>query len=219
MADPEDFGPERIDSFLERNKDLLTKRAEQAAAEEEARRQAEAARWVAEQLTKIPPRYIGAELDYLPVRQWMERFLEEPYGPKTKGLVIAGPTGTGKTRQMWGLYRALVARQFEGIEVRKLVGWIDSFRPGRKGTPEEFDIATDASLLMLDDLGVEKMSDWVEEKLYMLVDTRYENLVPTIFTTNEKREDLAKRIGRRVADRILESSQFIVMDGKNWRES
>ena len=60
----------------------------------------------------------------------------------------------------------------------------------------------DAELLVLDDLGAEKPSEWVEETMNLIVNTRYNERRPTIFTTNY--EDLPGR--RRASTRSRSAS-------------
>ena len=59
-------------------------------------------------------------------------------------------------------------------------------------------------MLILDDLGAEKPSDWVKEQLYVIINRRYENMLPTIITTNCTMNELKDRIGERTASRIIE---------------
>lgn len=59
-------------------------------------------------------------------------------------------------------------------------------------------------VLVLDDLGSEKPTDWVREQLFMLIDERYGAKRPTIFTSNLSLKELALTLSERIADRILE---------------
>ncbi len=56
--------------------------------------------------------------------------------------------------------------------------------------------------LVLDDLGVEKITDWTLEKLYQLINFRYEHLKSTIFTSNLTGDELAARLGDRIPSRM-----------------
>ena len=73
-----------------------------------------------------------------------------------------------------------------------------------------------AELLVLDDLGAEKTSDWVEETLNLIVNTRYNERRATIFTSNyEEKEDrtdpesLLMRVGFRMHSRLYEMCEFV----------
>ena len=82
-----------------------------------------------------------------------------------------------------------------------------------------------ADLLVLDDLGAEKTSEWVEETMNLIVNTRYNERRLTMFTSNyaDIPDDtdpnaLLFRIGHRMRSRLHEMCEFIVMDGADYRE-
>ena len=52
----------------------------------------------------------------------------------------------------------------------------------------------ECDLLIIDDLGKEKLSEWVLEKLFQIVNTRYENMLPIIITTNYSENEIIKRL-------------------------
>ena len=78
----------------------------------------------------------------------------------------------------------------------------------------------DAELLVLDDLGAEKPSEWVEETMNLIVNTRYNERRPTIFTTNyedlpddAELDSLKVRVGFRMHSRLHEMCEFLEYDG------
>ena len=82
-----------------------------------------------------------------------------------------------------------------------------------------------ADLLVLDDLGAEKTSEWVEETMNLIVNTRYNERRMTIFTSNyldipddTDPNSLLFRIGHRMRSRLHEMCDFIEMDGADYRE-
>lgn len=76
----------------------------------------------------------------------------------------------------------------------------------------------DASrLLFIDDLGAEKVTEWVEEVVYLTVNSYYENAVPIIFTSNYPLSGIADKVGERVASRIKEMCEIIPLVGKDRR--
>ena len=83
----------------------------------------------------------------------------------------------------------------------------------------------DAELLVLDDLGAEKPSEWVEETMNLIVNTRYNERRPTIFTTNYRRcaatrptlDSLKVRVGFRLHSRLHEMCEFLEYDGGDYR--
>ena len=80
-----------------------------------------------------------------------------------------------------------------------------------------------AELLVLDDLGAEKPSEWVEETMNLIVNTRYNERRPTIFTTNYEDlpdegevDSLKARVGFRLHSRLHEMCEFLEYDGGDY---
>jgi len=67
-----------------------------------------------------------------------------------------------------------------------------------------------AKLLVMDDIGAESPTEWVRDILYQIVDTRYCNRLPTIFTSNLPLAKLESRLSDRIADRIVEMCDSVV---------
>src|SRR4029077_3294334 len=82
-----------------------------------------------------------------------------------------------------------------------------------------------ADLLVLDDLGAEKTSEWVDGTMNLIINTRYNGRRLTIFTSNypdipddTEPNSLLSRIGFRMRSRLHEMCEFIVLDGADYRE-
>jgi len=82
-----------------------------------------------------------------------------------------------------------------------------------------------ADLLVLDDLGAEKTSEWVDETMNLIVNTRYSERRLTLFTSNypdipddTDPNSLLFRIGARMRSRLHEMCDFIVLDAADYRE-
>lgn len=78
-------------------------------------------------------------------------------------------------------------------------------------------------LLIIDDLGTEKASEWQQEKMYIILDYRYRELLPTIITTNLEWEELENHISLRVIERMIEAAghgkYLRKFQGKSYRRS
>src|SRR5688572_33336762 len=80
----------------------------------------------------------------------------------------------------------------------------------------------EAELLVLDDLGAERLTDWVEETMSLIVNTRYNERRATIFTSNyedipDEVNSLLVRVGFRLHSRLREMCEFLEYDGPDYR--
>lgn len=74
-------------------------------------------------------------------------------------------------------------------------------------------------VFILDDIGVEKPTEFVEEVLYLLINAQYEKEYPMLITSNLKLSELGDRLGLRIASRIKEMCELIELTGKDKRIS
>ncbi len=149
------------------------------------------------------------------------RRFAEVFPVADKGLFLIGPPGVGKSHLAVAVLRQVITtRGARGLfyDVRELLKVIRStYDPVVRTT--EFEVlrpVMDAELLVLDDLGAEKTSEWVEETLNLIVTTRYNERRLTIFTSNyEEKEDrtdpdsLLARVGFRMHSRLYEMCEFL----------
>ena len=185
---------------------------------------------------RIPPRYGRCSLQNFvtyPNEKLMgalahARRFAEAFPAVTKGLCLIGPPGIGKTHIAVAVLRDVVQRtQVRGLfyDVRDLLRVIRStYNPVVRTA--EMDIlrpVMDAELLVLDDLGAEKPSEWVEETINLIVNTRYNERRPTIFTTNfvegeeTDLDSLKVRVGFRLHSRLHEMCDFLEYEGADYR--
>jgi DNA replication protein DnaC len=158
------------------------------------------------------------------------RQVVESFPVSTRGLLFEGQPGVGKTH----LAVAVLKQIIEGAGVRglfydtrDLLRVIRStYDPSIRTTELEIlrPVMT-ADLLVLDDLGAEKTSEWVEETMNLIVNTRYNERRLTVFTSNyqdipedTEPNSLIFRIGHRMRSRLHEMCDFLQMDGADYRE-
>ncbi len=187
--------------------------ARDAAAAQDAE---ERAVRLAERLKDVPARYAGARLEHPEASAWVARFLKDP---RVNGLLITGPVGTGKTHLMWAIYRAIAEADPQpfGVISVKVVSLLARLRPGGDESHADVVRLCGTRLLMLDDIGAQKGSEWVSERLYEIIDARYEARLPMICTTNRKPDKLAEVVGERVASRLHEMCDVIPVLGGDRR--
>ncbi|BDC52487.1 hypothetical protein F183_A48020 [Bryobacterales bacterium F-183] len=152
------------------------------------------------------------------------------------GLLFVGDPGTGKTHLAVAVLRALIAKGYDGMfyDYQRL---LDQIRQGYDKTSESVDRealrnALECEVLLLDDLGAHRVTDWVEDTVTSIITHRCNNRKPTIATTNlpdpdaggtiqEKaagsvggytsRITLAERVGMRARSRLFEMCKIIKM--------
>ncbi|MGI5836635.1 MAG: ATP-binding protein [Chloroflexota bacterium] len=119
-------------------------------------------------------------------------------------LVLLGTTGCGKTHLAAAIANQVIARgqPVYFVVVPDLLDHLRSaYSPDSKVPYDElFETIRTAPLLILDDLGAHSSTPWAEEKLYQLVNHRYNHRLPTVITTNLALDELDERLASRLAD-------------------
>ena len=176
----------------------------------------------------IPPRFreaIGIPQD---VMDWVKS------GTEAQGLYLAGQVGTGKTHTAWSAvgHWCLSAGimpytpRTQGVEgwstagpsiiFTRMTDLLDDLRPG-DGSRQRVRDCQNAKLLVIDDIGAEKASEWTAERLYTIVDHRYANCLPLMVTSNIPPAKLTDQTGDRTASRLAEMCQVVAMTGTDRR--
>ncbi len=140
-----------------------------------------------------------------------------------RGLYFCGDVGTGKTHLAVAVMNELIARKRVPSLFVTVPELLDNLRgtynkPGRN-LDEWMDAVQNADFLILDDLGSERVTDWVRERIFVIVNHRYRESLPTIFTSNIGPKDLAQQLGERTASRIIAMCDWIALEGEDYRET
>jgi DNA replication protein DnaC len=187
--------------------------------------------------SNIPKRYLHCTLDnFQAYNESLERAVQQArrvadaFPVVSRGLFLEGQPGVGKTHLAVAvLKQAIEATGARGLfyDTRDLLRVIRStYDPAiRTREIEVLGPVVDADLLVLDDLGAEKASEWVDETMNLIVNRRYSGQRLTIFTSNypdipddTDPNSLVYRIGSRMRSRLHEMCDFVVMDAADYRE-
>ena len=88
-----------------------------------------------------------------------------------------------------------------------------------KDIDEWMEAVKNAELLILDDLGSEKPTLWVQERLFVIINHRYRETLPTMITSNTRPKDLPAQLGERTASRIFSMCTGVELEGDDYRET
>ena len=123
------------------------------------------------------------------------------------GFFFWGNVGAGKTHSAAALANELMQEKLVEVlflsmpaTVTRVKKTFDS--PVKNDDTKLFDRMKEVELLIIDDLGVEKLSDWLSDQIYQIIDHRWQNQKPMIITSNQSLEDLGASYKPQVISRI-----------------
>jgi DNA replication protein DnaC len=186
---------------------------------------------------RIPKRYEHCDLDsYLPqhasqktAKVFVQHFLDK-YPQIDVGLIFLGTCGVGKTHLAVSLLKQIIREKGDGglfYDFRDLLREIQASWNSISQT-SELDIlrpVLDAKILILDELGANKPTDWVRDTIAHIINYRYNDKKLTIFTSNfldtptkAGEETLTDRIGTRLRSRLYEMCKEVEIQGVDFRK-
>jgi DNA replication protein DnaC len=156
-----------------------------------------------------------------------KEFLHTPFD-----LVLSGGAGSGKTHLAVAVLRELVrlCKILDGtdgwckhdrkgcfVSVPELLAKIRATYSDPNGDEERLiDTYASVKYLVLDDLGAEKSTEWSISTLYLIIDRRYREMLPTIVTTNLTVDEIGQGLSRRIASRLA-SGKVITIKAPDYR--
>jgi DNA replication protein DnaC len=186
---------------------------------------------------RIPRRYSECSLsNYQPANNngsqlrafnYAYRLVRE-YPSVDRGLLLMGPCGVGKTHLAVAILRGLIEKGIRCLfyEFGALLKEIQESYDPISHTSELKVLAPifETEVLVLDELGTAKPTDWVRDTMMQIINTRYNDRKFTVLTTNymderrgQKDEVLEDRIGVRLRSRLYEMCRTVSIDGEDYR--
>ena len=182
----------------------------------------------------------GAQKSLAEARLRAEGFVKAyPTDTFGNGLLFVGPCGVGKTHLAVGILHALISDYGVSgrfVDCKELLKEIQNSYSAHNEQSERQVLrpALEAEVLVLDELGAARRTDWVSDMIEHLLNMRYNDRKTTIITTNlpyasagvvsgpkesSRQETLGDRIGERMLSRLGEMCVVVEMDGPDYRKS
>src|SRR5690606_3291147 len=173
------------------------------------------------QTVDVPERYRGCTLDNFErrkgaskalraCRDWLQRS-DDSYG-----LVLVGPVGCGKTHLAVATARASIEADLHTVEFVSANELVERHRASGfdRAVLEDF---AQTALLILDDLGQTRATDYTRDTIYTLLDTRYTAQRPTIISTNLDGSKLATLYGDALVSRLYDAAVWTALTATDYR--
>jgi DNA replication protein DnaC len=199
-------------------------------------------------VTEIPARYVDCEFsnyeaggnDGLATAKIKIELWASQYPLDRGGLLLVGPSGVGKTHLSVAALKQLTEKGVHCLfcDYRELLKKIqNSYNPSVQTT--ELDLLRpvfETEVVLLDDLGAVKPSEWVWDTVSLILNARYNEKLTTIITSNFldgasaaaeridaprralREETLGDRIGERMRSRLFEMCRLVLVNGKDYRQ-
>lgn len=185
---------------------------------------------------RVPRRYLSCHFNsYSPTNpsqtqavRFGMKFTQE-FPAVDQGLLLTGPVGVGKTHLAVSILKGLTERGGFSCLFYEFGSLLKEIQDSYNPTTQTTELALlapvlNTDVLVLDELGASKPTDWVRDTMAHIINTRYNDQKHTIFTTNylderqANEETLEDRIGIRLRSRLFEMCKTIEIKGADYRK-
>lgn len=148
-----------------------------------------------------------------------KRYVENKvYDSEKNGLIICGSCGTGKTHLAAAIANSLAD---EGVSVLfdTFGGHLEKLKEefNSNGEPKYLNFMKNVDMLILDDVGKEKQTEWSESVMFGIINSRYESMKPVIITSNFSQSELEDYFGNACYSRLVEMCYALSTKGEDFR--
>ena len=151
-------------------------------------------------------------------RKYVDKF--DSMYEKGQGILFWGDVGTGKSFTAAAIANELLNKQIP-VVMTSFIKLLDVMRGFESGNAAYIERLNQAKLLVVDDLGAERGTDFTLEKVYDVIDSRYRAQKPIIITTNLSFSEMKACTDiryTRIYDRLFEMCYPVKMEGLSWRK-
>jgi DNA replication protein DnaC len=168
-------------------------------------------------MTRVWPRFSTATVDDVApaAREHLAGWVTKSFEQSVGGVILTGEVGSGKTHTAVALAREMFLAG-RSVEMWATVDLLDALRPEGDETVKSL---ASVDVLLLDDVGAERPTEWVSERMYALINRRWLYERPTICTTNLELDELQMGLGARAASRLLHDALVVHVGGADRRLS
>lgn len=219
MARRQGVNPRLLDMSKAENRE----RADQLLADKERQLHADRLQRQADILvSRLPAEYQNARIPdeawAIDVVRWLRDYREaRAAGTVPATLTLMGSVGTGKTWVAAALARILLVEDSVPVAFVTAQQLIDAVKPAHNGLDVDMAQFELSPVLVLDDFGAERLTEWAEDQLYRLAHHRSHNGRPCIITTNLDGATIRKRYNDRLIERLFGGSKLVHITGASRR--
>ena len=162
-------------------------------------------------------RYQG---DVTVAKEMVNRYILHYEKLRNKGMglyIYSGTKGSGKTMLACCLLNEITKRYKGVVKFVNILDFLEMTKKGFSGDDEDVNNIRHAGLLVVDDIGVQMTKEWIDTVLYSLVNDRYVNRLPTIYTSNIPVNRL--KMDDRITDRIESTTYSVQLPEESIRKA